>query len=104
MQQSIINMNTCFSDEGRYREEIIEHPGRPVDAPRLIQAFNHPLVPLRKGRVQRVFIWYMDTTLKGMKTIYEREKKLNIPYKLNIAALVNEGTYATVMQTSNILI
>jgi hypothetical protein len=38
----------------------------------------------------------MLTTHEGMRTIYKREKKLNIPYKLNIAALVDEGAYPMV--------
>lgn len=104
MQQSVSNTTTSFVDDGRYQEEFIELPERPADAPRLIQAFNHPLVPSQNGRNQRVFIWFMLTTHEGIKTIYKREKKLNIPYKLNIAALVNEGVYMTVMQASNVLI
>jgi hypothetical protein len=96
MQQSSSSPTTSFVDDGCYREEFIELPGRPADAPRLIQAFNHPLVPSEDGRVKRVLIWFMLTTREGMRTIYEREKKLNIPYKLNIAALVDEGAYTMV--------
>ncbi|KAJ3507737.1 hypothetical protein NLJ89_g6136 [Agrocybe chaxingu] len=61
----------------QYSESQVNLPGRPREAPVMYEALNHPLRPPHGGRV---FVFYMDTTLEGMKRTFDYEKSLSIPY------------------------
>jgi len=61
-----------------YREQMVDYPGRPHDAPQLYECFNHPLAPTD---AKRVLFFYMDTTHDSMVALFKREKGFKVPYE-----------------------
>ncbi|KAF9470355.1 hypothetical protein BDN70DRAFT_939787 [Pholiota conissans] len=75
-------------DKAAYREEIISYPGRPNDAPPIILAYNHPLLPPGdKVPIRRVIIWFMDTSYEEMTVAYKKEQTLTVPYVNDVQKL-----------------
>jgi hypothetical protein len=75
-----------------YSETEVRLAGRSSTSPSLYRAFNHPLVPSTDG-ASRTFIYFMDTTEKGMVDAYKAESLLKVQYK-PADELIDMGTMA----------